>query len=62
MMKCLPNCQNIDCSNDRFKPFWNRMAEVGLPLLAHTGGEHTLQVINAVTPIQKFSDYRWNAV
>ena len=47
MMKCLPNCQNIDCSNDRFKPFWNRMAEAGLPLLAHTGGEHTLQVINA---------------
>jgi len=47
MMKCLPNCQNIDCSDDRFRPFWNRMAEAGLPLLAHTGGEHTLQVINA---------------
>ena len=47
MMKCLPNCQNIDCSDDRFRSFWNRMAEAGLPLLAHTGGEHTLQVINA---------------
>ena len=21
MMKCLPNCQNIDCSDDRFRPF-----------------------------------------
>ncbi|MBC8324892.1 MAG: amidohydrolase family protein [Verrucomicrobia subdivision 3 bacterium] len=47
MMKCLPNCQNIDCNNPRFKPFWDRMAEAGLPFLAHTGGEHTLEVINA---------------
>lgn len=45
MMKCLPNCQNIDCSDRRFTPFWERMAEAGIPLLAHTGGEHTLQVI-----------------
>jgi predicted TIM-barrel fold metal-dependent hydrolase len=45
MMKCLPNCQNINCNNPRFKKFWNRMAEAGLPLLAHTGGENTLQVI-----------------
>ena len=47
MMKCLPNCQNIDCNNPRYKPFWNRMAEAGLPFLAHTGGEHTLEVVNA---------------
>ena len=47
MMKCLPNCQNINCNDSKFKPFWNRMAEAGLPLLAHTGGEHTLQVVNA---------------
>ena len=47
MMKCLPNCQNINCKDSRFKPFWDRMAETGLPLLAHTGGEHTLQVVNA---------------
>ncbi|MFM1556077.1 MAG: amidohydrolase family protein [Limisphaerales bacterium] len=47
MMKCLPNCQNIDCNDSRFKPFWNRMAEAGLPFLAHTGGEHTLEVVNA---------------
>jgi len=46
-MKCLPNCQNIDFSDKRFRPFWNRMAESGLPLLAHTGGEHTVPVINA---------------
>tara|TARA_B100001971_G_C18177381_1_gene530686 strand:+ start:54 stop:1037 length:984 start_codon:yes stop_codon:yes gene_type:complete len=47
MMKCLPNCQNINCNEAKFKPFWTRMAEAGLPLLAHTGGEHTLQVINS---------------
>jgi predicted TIM-barrel fold metal-dependent hydrolase len=47
MMKCLPNCQNINCNDRRFKPFWARMAEAGLPLLAHTGGEHTLPVIRS---------------
>ncbi|HUR46760.1 MAG TPA: amidohydrolase family protein [Candidatus Saccharimonadales bacterium] len=45
MMKCLPNCQNIDCSDRRYQKFWERMAEAGLPLLAHTGGEHTVPVI-----------------
>lgn len=45
MMKCLPNCQNINCSDRRLKKFWERMAEAKLPLLAHTGGEHTLPVV-----------------
>lgn len=45
MMKCLPNCHNIDCSAPQYRPFWTRMAEAGLPLLAHTGGEHTVPVI-----------------
>src|SRR6266571_264496 len=40
MMKCLPNCHNIDCCNRRYIRFWERMAEAKLPLLAHTGGEH----------------------
>ena len=47
LMKCLPNCQNIDCSDLRYEPFWRRMAELRLPLLAHTGGEHTVPVVNA---------------
>ena len=47
MMKCLPNCQNINCNDRRFTRFWERMAESGLPLLAHTGGEHTLPVIRS---------------
>ena len=47
MMKCLPNCQNIDCNDRRYTKFWERMAEAGLPLLAHTGGEHMVQVVRA---------------
>jgi hypothetical protein len=47
LMKCLPNCQNIDPSDRRYRPFWERMAAAGLPMLAHTGGEHTVPVVNA---------------
>jgi len=45
VMKCLPNCQNIDPSVRRYRKFWERMAEAGLPLLAHTGGERFLPVV-----------------
>lgn len=53
MMKCLPNCQNINCNDRRYTPFWQRMAEAGLPLLAHTGGEHTLPIVR-----REFADPR----
>lgn len=53
MMKCLPNCHNIDCSDKRYQKFWDRMAYHKLPLLAHTGGEHTVKVVN-----KKYSDPR----
>ncbi len=42
MMKCLPNCHNIDTRLPQYKTFWQRMAKAKLPLLAHTGGEHTV--------------------
>jgi predicted TIM-barrel fold metal-dependent hydrolase len=45
MLKCLPNCQNIDWNNPRYTPFLERMAEAGLILLAHTGSERTLPVL-----------------
>ena len=45
MMKILPNCHNIDCNSRRYQRFWERMAEAKLPLLAHTGGEHTVEVV-----------------
>ncbi len=47
MMKLLPNCQNVDPAEPRYRRFWERMADAGLPLLAHTGGEHTVEVIEA---------------
>jgi predicted TIM-barrel fold metal-dependent hydrolase len=53
MMKCLPNCHNIDCNDRRYTSFWERMAHAGLPLLAHTGGEHTVPVIE-----KKYEDPR----
>ncbi len=42
LLKLLPNCQNVDCSLPAYRPFWNRLAAAKLPLLAHTGGEHTV--------------------
>jgi predicted TIM-barrel fold metal-dependent hydrolase len=45
MLKCLPNCQNIDWNNPRYTRFLERMAESGLILLAHTGSERTLPVL-----------------
>ncbi|MCX6898455.1 MAG: amidohydrolase family protein [Verrucomicrobia bacterium] len=45
MMKLLPNSQNIDFNDRRYTRFWERLAESRLPLLAHTGGEHTVPII-----------------
>ena len=45
MLKCLPNCQNIDWNDARYTRFLERMAESGLILLAHTGSERTLPVL-----------------
>jgi predicted TIM-barrel fold metal-dependent hydrolase len=46
VLKLLPNCLNVDCADPRFIPFWKRMAEGGMALLAHTGGEFTLPQTN----------------
>lgn len=46
LYKCLPMCQNINCMDRRYLPFWERLAELELPLLAHTGGEGILPVTN----------------
>lgn len=45
ILKCLPNCQNIDWNNPKYTRFLERMAETGLILLAHTGSERTLPVV-----------------
>lgn len=43
-LKCLPNVQGIDWNDRRHTRFLERMAEAGLPLLAHTGSERTMPV------------------
>jgi uncharacterized protein len=45
LLKLLPCVQNIDCNESRYKPFWERLAKLGLPLLAHTGGEFCVRSI-----------------
>ena len=39
LIKWLPAIQEIDPADKRFVPFYCRMAELGLPLLTHTGEE-----------------------
>ena len=45
-LKCLPNVQGIDWNDRRHTKFLERMAEAGLPLLAHTGSERTMPVMD----------------
>lgn len=45
-LKCLPNVQGIDWNARRHTRFLERMAEAGLPLLAHTGSERTMPVMD----------------
>ena len=42
LLKLLPCVQIVDPGVPRYRPFWKRMAELQLPLLAHTGGEFSL--------------------
>jgi uncharacterized protein len=42
MLKLLPCVQAVECNRQAYKPFWERMAQLNLPLLAHTGGEFSL--------------------
>jgi len=44
-IKLLPNSQGIDLAHPDHQPFWQRMAELGIPLLTHTSFEHTIPVV-----------------
>ena len=41
LVKWLPSIQLIDPADERLAPFYRRMAELRLPLLVHTGSEHS---------------------
>lgn len=47
VLKLLPNCLNVDYTDKKYIPFWERMAEAGMILLTHTGGEMTVKVYDA---------------
>jgi len=53
VLKLLPNCHNVDCSDNRYRTFWGKLAKLNMPFLAHTGGEFSVPVLNA-----KFADPR----
>jgi len=53
VLKLLPNCHHVDCSDIQYQQFWEKLAKLGLPFLAHTGGEFSVPVLNA-----KFADPR----
>jgi len=46
LVKWLPNSQGIDPADRRHLPFYQKMAELGLPLLCHTGFEFALPAIH----------------
>ncbi|HEY4301950.1 MAG TPA: amidohydrolase family protein [Candidatus Didemnitutus sp.] len=41
LVKWLPSIQQIDPADPRLIPFYHRLVELDLPLLAHTGSEHS---------------------
>jgi predicted TIM-barrel fold metal-dependent hydrolase len=45
-IKWLPNSQDFDPANPDFKPFYQRMKELEVPLLTHTSFEHTIPPVN----------------
>ncbi len=45
-IKTLPNSQNFDPGNLEYKAFWQRMADLDIPLLTHTSYEHTIPPYN----------------
>lgn len=47
VLKLLPNCHNVNCSDPRYRPFWEKLAGYNMPFLAHTGGEFSVPVLNA---------------
>lgn len=46
LIKWLPPLQDIDPGNPAFGPFYRKMAELGLPLLSHTGRERAFTKAN----------------
>ena len=46
LVKIIPSCQNVDLSDNKCIPFFELLKQNNLPLLVHTGIEHTLPTKN----------------
>ena len=51
VLKIHPPTQNVDPGEERFRPFYRRVAEHGIVLMAHTGSEHSSDIVG-----HEFSD------
>ncbi len=57
VLKLLPNCLNVDYSNPKHRPFFDKMAAAGMILLSHTGGELSLPVIDPLLADPRLLEY-----
>lgn len=46
LVKWLPNIQNIDPSNERYRAYYEKLVELDLPLLTHVGDEDSFSKTN----------------
>ena len=46
LVKWLPNIQNIDPSNERYIPYYQKLVDLDLPLLTHVGDEDSFSKTN----------------
>lgn len=46
VLKLLPNCLNVHCSDETLRPFWQKMAQAKMIFLCHTGGETSVPVLS----------------
>ncbi len=56
LVKWIPNSQNFDPSNRKYKWFYRKLVDENLPLLCHTGPEHAIPVEK--TRFQELGDPR----
>jgi len=61
LLKLLPCVQNVDCNLAKYKSFWTKLAGLGLPLLAHTGGEFFVRSCRNDLKSPLCLGYRWSA-
>lgn len=56
ILKLLPNVHGVDCRDPGHRPFWKRLAEARGILIAHTGAELALPVVNRAWESPEYLD------